>query len=139
MARITQSIEINKPAGDVEKCYTNWSTYPEFIPFLRKVEEKNGKQLDCELTIAGMKFDYTAEVEKVDDQTWSWNTTKGTITHSGTAEITPVDQKRSRLTMVVDYEMPGPKVAGKITNWLGLADSGLRSALENFRAYAENK
>ena len=138
MPTLTQSIEINKNAQDVESVYINWSKYPEFVPSIKEVKDNGNDEIHCKIKLAGMDFSYTAAVKKVAENRYHWQTTEGSIKHSGDATIEPISKDRSRLTLKVDYEVPGPKIAGKVTNWLGLADSGLRSALENFRAYTEN-
>jgi len=139
MPTITQTVEIDRPAADVEAVYTSWNKYPEFIPFIKEVNAKGDHQLETKLRIAGMNFGYTAEVSKHGDMKWSWETVEGDINHSGTATIEPISSDRTRLTMIVNYDVPGPELAGRITNWLGLVDTGIRSSMENFRAYVENQ
>mgnify|MGYP006306476697 CR=1 FL=1 len=138
MAVITESIEINRPAKDVEQTYTDWTQYPNFIPFIEDVQMLGDDTFECQLRIAGMTFGYTADVKKLKEMEYSWETTRGDLVHKGKAIIESLDAKRSRLTLTVDYHIPGPVLAGRISNWLGLANTGIRSSLENFRAYSES-
>jgi len=137
MPTITQSVEIDKPQDVVEKHYTNWTEYPEFVSSLKEVKEVGENKIQCQLGIIGMKFNYTADVQSEGNGVYKWRTTEGDIDHSGTATIESLGENRSRLTLEVNYNAPGPDIAGKIANWLGIADSGLRSAMENFRGYVE--
>lgn len=137
MPNMTQSIEINQPVDVVETHYTNWEQYPEFIPYFRSVKKTGDEQIAVDLRVAGIAFDYTARVNKQQDHVYTWETTGGRISHRGTAKLQPAGADKTLLTLEVEYDVPGPDIVGKVSNWLGLADSGLRSSLENFRAFVE--
>jgi uncharacterized membrane protein len=135
MPTLTQAIEIQARPDEVEQIYRNFEAYPQFIAPIATVKEHDGL-LDCDLKVAGFHFPYTARVEQAGPGEYRWETVEGTLSHRGTAHIEPAGSG-TLVTMVVNYDPPGGQMAGKVANWLGLADSGLRHAMESFKAYVE--
>jgi len=136
MATITKTIEIQAPPEKVERMYRDFEAYPAFIAPISHVQERRDGLLDCKLQVAGWEFPYTARVERAGAGEYRWQTVDGSISHHGTARIEPAGD-HTRVTMEVNYAPPGGEIAGRIANWLGLADSGLNHALESFKAHVE--
>jgi uncharacterized membrane protein len=136
MPTLTQAVEIHARPERVEQVYRKFDAYPEFIAPVTTVKEHDGL-IDCNLRVAGFNFPYTARVEQAGPGEYRWETVPGSsIAHQGTTRIEP-NGDGTRLTMEVSYAPPGGETVGKMANWLGLADTGLRHALESFKAYVE--
>ena len=138
MPTITQAIEIHAPAELVERIYRDFDAYPAFIDPISGITQSEDGILDCRLKVAGFEFPYTARVEQAGPGEYRWQTLSGSISHRGTARIESMGE-RTRVMLEVDYDVPGGEIAGRISNWLGLADTGLRHALESFKAYVESR
>ena len=135
MPTLTQTIDIHVQPERVEQVYLNFEEYPQFVAPIAAVKSHDGL-IDCHLRVAGFDFPYTARVEPAGPGRYRWETVDGSVSHRGTAQIEPADNG-TRVTLEVSYDPPGGEIAGRIANWLGLADSGLRHALESFKAHVE--
>jgi uncharacterized membrane protein len=135
---VSQSIDIHAKPDQVESVYRDFESYPTFIGSIVSVKEHDDL-LDCHLRVAGIDFPYTARVEAVKPGEYRWETVDGSISHRGAVHIRPHGAV-TQLAFDVEYDVPGGALghlAGKIVNWTGLVDSGLRHALECTKAHIE--
>ena|SRR3712207_2393690 len=135
MPNLTQSVEIQARPDVVETVYRDFEAYPWFIAPLAEVKEHDGL-LDCQLKVAGFTFPYTARVDHVAPGRYRWETVNGTLSHRGTVRIEP-EGEGSRLTMDVSFDPPGGELVAKVANWPFLVETGVRYALESFKAHVE--
>jgi len=136
MASMTQSIDIHASPEKVEQFYLNFAAYPSYIAPIASLKDRGDGHLECSLRVAGFEFPYVAHWQQTGPGTYSWQTVEGSISHRGTARIEPI-AGGTRVTLDVQYDPPGGEWGKRISNWLGLADTGLRHALESFKARVE--
>lgn len=138
MPTVSQAIDIHAAPEKVEAIYREFEKYPDFISSIVAIREAQGT-LDCHLRVAGVDFPYTARVERSQPGEYRWTTVDGSISHRGSVRIVPHGEG-TRLLFDVDYDVPGGalgQLAGKIVNWTGLVDTGVRHALECAKAHIE--
>lgn len=135
---ITETIEIDLPVRTVYDQWTQFETFPEFMDEVEEIEQLSDAELAWTTSIAGKQDAFrTRIVEQRPDEEISWTTTRGDVEHSGRVEFTVLDDERTRVAVEMEHEPKGG--LEKLGSMLGLDDRAVRTDLENFKSYIEDR
>ena len=116
-----------------------FETYPEFIKHLHAVERDPERQqrVDFTLTVAGSERVHRVDVEydRPNGRVY-WNGRDGRE-HSGVAEITELNARRSALTVNVDVVLTG--TLDRASAQTGVLRNQIERQLHQFAAYVEEQ
>ncbi|MBP0450970.1 SRPBCC family protein [Kitasatospora sp. RG8] len=138
MSRVVESIDVDVP---VRVVYDLWATFEDFPQFMEGVEEV--RQLDdrhahWRTKIAGLAREFETEiVERVPGERVAWRTTGESVKHTGTVDLEPLDDARTRVRMTMAFQPTG--LAEKAADKLGILDRQVRGDLRRFKRFVEDR
>lgn len=138
MDTITETIEIDLPVRTVYDQWTQFESFPEFMDEVEEIQQLSDTQLEWTTSIAGKTDDFrTRIVEQRPDEHISWTTTRGEVDHAGRVEFTELSDGRTRVAVEMEHDPKGG--LEKLGSMLGLDDRAVRTDLENFKSFLEER
>ena len=140
--RVTKSITVKGDLSSVFNVWANFETFPYFMKYVNKVTKIGPKT--CHWEVAGplgMNLEWDAETTRMDpNQRIAWNTKDhdGSITTSGDVVFTELPDNEARVTVTMNYTVPGGKVGEAVAQLFSDPNVRLEEDLRNFKAYVEN-
>lgn len=137
MTTVTESVEVRVPARTAYNQWTQFEDFPAFMGNVSEVRQINDTRTHWVTSMAGVTREFDAEIiEQIPDRRITWNTVSG-IRQSGSVEIEPLAEDRSRVTVRMQYEPEG--ITEKAADMLGLLQRQVRGDLERFRRFIEER
>lgn len=142
--RVTKSITVK---GDIESVYNIWADFesfpfPYFMKYVNTVAKTGPRTSHWQVAgPLGMKVEWDAETTRLDsNQRIAWNTKDldGTITTSGDVVFAELPDESTKVTVTMNYTIPGGKVGEVVANLFSDPEKRLEEDLRNFKLYAEN-
>lgn len=139
MSRISESIEVDAPPGDVWTVIADPRNLPRWNRFIRSVHDvpRNGLRAGArywtELGGLGVTVKVRATVEEIDPPRYSRVRLTGPVDAVVTTTVRGVGRGRSRLEHEIDYHMPGGPVGELLARTLRLL-GGRRLVRRGIRA-----
>lgn len=133
--RVYESIEVEAPAEDV---FRYWSNFENFSNFMSNVEEVRMTAQDTSHWRVkgplGKSVEFDAKTTEMDPgRGIGWNTVEGDVATSGEARFEEVSPGRTRVEVTMNYsDPPGGAVGEAVANVLSNPERNLREDLENF-------
>jgi uncharacterized membrane protein len=137
MARVEETIEIDRPVRMVYDQWTQFEEFPRFMEGVEEVRQMDDKTLHWKAKIGGKTEEWDAEiVQQIPDQTVAWHNTRGAV-NSGVVTFVPVDAQRTRVSLALEYDPKGfIEKAGDI---LGLVSRRVEGDLDRFKEFVEER
>lgn len=107
MPTIEQSIVIDVPVRRVYDQWTHFEEFPRFMDGVESVRQIDDRNLHWRASIAGRPLEWDAViVEQVPDRSIAWRSLRGPR-NSGVVTFSPLDPRRTRVTLILDYDAFG--------------------------------
>ena len=138
--RVHESVEVQAPADDV---FRYWSNFENFPTFMSNVEEVRMTGQDTSHWKVkgplGKTVQFDAKTTEMDPgRGIGWNTVEGDVMTSGEARFEEVTPGRTRIDVTMNYsDPPGGAVGEAVANVLSNPERNLREDLQNFAKIVE--
>jgi uncharacterized membrane protein len=107
MASYDKSIEVGAPAGAVYRAWTRFGEFPRFVPGIERVTRLDEHHIRWFVSIGQVGREFTAEItEELPERRIAWRVVSGPA-HAGSVSIEPLSERRSRLSLHLDYTPSG--------------------------------
>jgi uncharacterized membrane protein len=137
MARVEESIEINVPVSTAYNQWTQFEEFPEFMEGVESVKQIDDTHLRWVAEIGGKRHEWEAEItEQKPDKKVAWRAHEGHY-NSGTVTFEPLDQNRTRINVVMEYETEG--MVESLGSALGADSRRVKGDLERFKELVESR
>ncbi len=137
MARIEKSIEVDVPLRMAYNQWTQFETFPEFMPEVREVRQLDDTHLHWRSSISGLSQEWDAViVEQIPDERIAWRSTSG-AGNNGSVSFRPVSAERTHITLVMEYNPEG--LIENLGTALGVPSSNVEDALWRFKEFIEER
>lgn len=136
-ASLEESIELAVPARVAYNQWTQFTTFPELLPALQKVEQIDDGHLRWSARIGGRTHEWVAEIcEQIPDKRIAWRTLSGPR-NAGVVTFHRLDDGHSKVMLQMDYEPRG--VTGGLCELIGLDRLQVGGFLTNFKTSLEER
>ena len=140
--RVTNSVTVKGDVPSVFNIWSNFENFPNFMKYINKVTKTGPRTSRWEVAgPMGMKLEWEAETTRFDpDQRIGWNTKNhdGNITTSGEVVFAELPNEQTKVTVTMNYAIPGGKVGEAVAHIFGNPAERLEEDLHNFKVYVEN-
>jgi uncharacterized membrane protein len=135
MKRIEKSIEIKAPLRTVYDQWTQFESFPLFMPGVLNVRQMDDRHVFWQVEVLGREVEWEAEIyEQIPDCLIAWRSILGRP-HSGAIFFEPMDDRLTRLRVVVEYQLQG--AAERLCDWFGAVQHRVERDLTRFRHFIE--
>jgi uncharacterized membrane protein len=122
--RVDNTITIRKPPEEVYRFWRNLENLPKFMRRLESVQEIDNRRSHWVARgPAGSLLEWDAEViNEKENERIGWRSLAGAeVANAGSVHFTPVEDGQSTaVTLEIQYDPPGGKVAAALARWIGL-------------------
>ncbi|MCA9865289.1 MAG: SRPBCC family protein [Anaerolineales bacterium] len=140
--RVTKTITVNGDLPAIYNIWANFEAFPYFMKYVNKVTKTGPRTSHWEVAgPMGVNLEWDAETTRLDpNQRIAWNTKDhdGSVTTSGDVVFAELPDNQTRITVTMNYSVPGGKVGAAVAQLFSNPDNRLEEDLRNFKAYAEN-
>ncbi len=134
---VTESVEVRVPARTAYNQWTQFEDFPAFMGSVTEVHQIDDTRTHWVTSVAGVTREFDAEItEQIPDRKIAWHTVSG-MRQSGSVEIEPLAEDRSRVTVRMEYEPEG--ITEKAADMFGILQRQVRGDLERFRRFIEER
>lgn len=138
MDTITETIELDTPVRTAYDQWTQFETFPQFMDEVEEVRQLSDTELEWTTSIAGSTDTFRTRItDQVADDHIAWTTLRGDVEHSGRVSFEELGDDRTRLTVELTHDAQG--VLDKLGSVLGLDERAVRTDLENFKSFIEDR
>ncbi len=138
MDTITESIELDTTVRTAYDQWTQFETFPQFMDEVEEVRQLSDTELEWRTSIAGRTDTFRTRItDQVADDHIAWTTLRGDVEHAGRVSFDDLGDGRSRVTVEMTHDAQGG--LEKLGSLLGLDDRAVRTDLENFRSFIEDR
>lgn len=116
------AVTIGKPQEEVFRFFRNFENLPLFMKDLKEVQVISEKKSHWVVEVHGMQAEWDAEITlERQDEMLAWKSVKGSeVETSGSIWFSPAPGgKGTVVSLVLDYKIPGGKLAEIITKFTG--------------------
>jgi uncharacterized membrane protein len=142
MRRCKYSIDVDIPIRDAYAQWTHFEEYPSFMPTVRRVVQRDDKTFDMTSTVAGMRYNWTAEItDQSPDAGIAWKSTSGNGSEFATRVLLqPLGEDRTRVTMKAEVHPKG-RVESIAMKLLGPSffERRVKGDLTGFKMFVESR
>ena len=121
--KIQRSIEINRPANELYRCWRSLDNLPRIMNYLDSVQVINDRLSHWVVkTMPGAPMvEWDAEIiNDVENRRIGWRSLKDAdVDNTGSVEFKPTGENRTWLTVTLQYEPPGGKLGTAVAKWFG--------------------
>ncbi len=122
--KIQQAIEIHRPPEELYRLWRSLDNLPRMMTHLESVQviDDHVSHWVMKLSAGAPRVEWDAEIiNEVENQRIGWRSLHGSdIDHAGSVEFKPTgDGQRTRLTVKLQYAMPGGMLSSTMAKWLG--------------------
>ncbi len=139
--RVTKTITVNGDLPSIYNIWANFESFPYFMKYVNKITKTGPKTSHWEVAgPLGVNLEWEAETTRLDpNQRIAWNTKDhdGSVTTSGDVVFAELPENQTRITVTMNYAVPGGKVGEAIAQIFSNPEARLEEDLRNFKAYAE--
>lgn len=140
--RVTKTITVNGDLPTLYNIWANFEAFPYFMKYVNKVTKTGPRTSHWEVAgPLGVNLEWDAETTRLDpNQRIAWNTKDhdGSVTTSGDVVFAELPDNQTRITVTMNYSVPGGKVGEAVAQLFSNPDNRLDEDLRNFKAYVEN-
>jgi uncharacterized membrane protein len=137
MARIEKTIEVKAPVEKVWAVCSDVVGYTRFMETAKRIEKTGDRTYHWEMEMAGRTVEFDGQItEVVENERFAWKST-GAMSSKGSWSLEPTDEG-TRITLVMDYEMPG--IVGAIMDKVKVSkgmEKQMESQLQAMKALLE--
>lgn len=138
MERIEKTIEVGCPVRTVYNQWTQFEEFPRFMTGVESVKQIDDTHVHWRADLYGKTKEWDAEItEQVPDQRIAWHSVSGNAPNGGEVRFEPLGADRTRVHLALDYEPEG--VAEKTGDALGLLDKRVKTTMDNFKRFIEER
>ena len=138
--RVQESVEVQAPAEDVFRYWSNFENFPSFMSNVDEVRMTGGDTSHWKVKgPLGKSVQFDAKTTEMDPgRGIGWNTIEGDVMTSGEARFEEVAPGRTRIDVTMNYsDPPGGAVGEAVANVLSSPERNLREDLQNFAKIVE--
>jgi len=138
--RVQESVEVQAPAEDVFRYWSNFENFPSFMSNVDEVRMTGQDTSHWKVKgPLGKSVQFDAKTTEMDPgQGIGWNTIEGDVMTSGEARFEEVAPGRTRIEVTMNYsDPPGGAVGEAVANVLSSPERNLREDLQNFAKIVE--
>ena len=138
--RVHDSIEVEAPADDI---FRYWSNFENFPNFMSNIEEVRMSAQDISHWRVkgplGMSVEFDAKTTEMDpNRGIGWNTVDGDVMTSGEVRFEETTPGRTQVDVTMNYaDPPGGAVGEAVANILSSPERNLKEDLQNFARIVE--
>ncbi|MEU6486568.1 SRPBCC family protein [Streptomyces sp. NPDC046887] len=138
MSTVKETIEVDVP---VHTAYNQWTMFEEFPRFMEGVDEI--RQIDdrhnhWKTSMGGVHREFDTEiVDQLPDERIAWRTIGGDTRQKGTVSFRKVDERHTRVELVMDVEPSG--MAEKAADATGILGRRVKGDMRRFKDYIETQ
>jgi uncharacterized membrane protein len=137
MSFIERSVEIEAPAEEVFRRWTDFEAFPSFSQSVREVVRLDETRLRWNAAIAGVREVWESEIiEQVPARRVSWCSTSGPSSN-GSVDFEPLSESTTRMTLKLEY-LPSGWVE-LLGAGLGLLGHYVEKELQGFKRHVEEE
>ena len=135
--KVEQSVVVEVPLSEAYNQWTQFEEYPNFMEDVEQVEQLSDSRLHWVADVAGERKEWYAQITRqVPDEVIAWES-EGGAENSGTVVFTPVEGTKTKIDLYMEIQPEGIKE--KVGSALGVPDAAVRSDLERFKEFIENR
>ncbi len=138
--RVQESVEVQAPAEDVFRYWSNFENFPSFMSNVDEVRMTGQDTSHWKVKgPLGKSVQFDAKTTEMDPgRGIGWNTIEGDVMTSGEARFEEVAPGRTRIEVTMNYsDPPGGAVGEAVANVLSSPERNLREDLQNFAKIVE--
>ena len=139
--RVTKTITVNGDLPSIYNIWANFESFPYFMKYVNKITKTGPKTSHWEVAgPLGVNLEWEAETTRLDPNQRIARNTKdhdGSVTTSGDVVFAELPENQTRITVTMNYAVPGGKVGEAIAQIFSNPEARLEEDLRNFKAYAE--
>lgn len=137
MTSVQETLEIDVPVRQAYDQWTQFESFPNYMEGIEEVQQLSDTEARFRGKVGGVERTWTARiVEQVPDERIQWRSIDG-APNGGTVLFEPLDGKRTKVTLMLDYEPQG--AVEKAGDAMGLLKHRVKSDLKNFKIYIEER
>jgi uncharacterized membrane protein len=133
MAQHSASVTVDAPVHQVYQLFSHFNDFPKFMSYIKEVTYYDNDRSHWVADIIGRHEWDAVNANWIENKQIGWRSTDG-LENSGTVRFTPIDDKRTRVDLTVDYNPPAGWI-GDIGETLGAGkkfEQTLQHDLSNF-------
>ena len=138
--RVNDSIEVQAPAEDVFRYWSNFENFPRFMSNIEEIRMTGQDTSHWRVKgPLGKSVQFDARTTEMDlGRGIGWNTIDGEVMTSGEVRFEEVGPGRTRVDVTMNYaDPPGGAVGEAVANILSTPERNLKQDLENFAGIVE--
>lgn len=138
--RVQESVEVQAPAEDVFRYWSNFENFPSFMSNVEEVRMTGQDTSHWKVKgPLGKSVQFDAKTTEMDPgRGIGWNTIEGDVMTSGEARFEEVAPGRTRIDVTMNYsDPPGGAVGEAVANVLSSPERNLKEDLQNFAKIVE--
>ena len=138
--RVQESVEVQAPAEDVFRYWSNFENFPSFMSNVDEVRMTGQDTSHWKVKgPLGKSVQFDAKTTEMDPgRGIGWNTIEGDVMTSGEARFEEVAPGRTRIDVTMNYsDPPGGAVGEAVANVLSSPERNLKEDLQNFAKIVE--
>src|SRR5271165_841934 len=137
MGSTSHSIDVDAPLTAVYNQWTQFEEFPRFMEGVVEIRQEGPRTLFWKVNVGGKDKQWEAEIlEQVPDTRIVWESVDG-LQNRGMIAFEPVDLKRTRITLTMEYEPEG--FLERAGDALGIPSNQVEGDLKRFRDYIEKR
>ncbi|GGM36739.1 hypothetical protein GCM10012275_04870 [Longimycelium tulufanense] len=135
MPSIVKSVDVGVPVRTAYDQWTQFETFPNFMPGVRRVQQVTDTRTHWETEIAGTHREFDAEItEQRPDERVAWRSITGPR-QAGVVTFHRLDDEHTRVHLQLDWEPEG--FTELAASALGIVQRRVRNDLDRFREFIE--
>jgi uncharacterized membrane protein len=138
MSQVIETIDVDVPVSIVYNQWTQFGSFPNFLSFVRSIEQIDDTLTHWKVRIAGVEREFDAEItEQLPDERVAWKSLGGDVQHAGVVTFHRLSDASSRVAVQLDWEAEG--IVEKAGALLGIDSASVKSDLKKFKEFIEGR
>lgn len=138
MDQVVETIDIDVPVHIAYNQWTQFETFPEFLPEVEQVTQLDDLHNLWTVRVAGATREFaTVITEQLPDDRIAWTSTGGEVDHAGVITFHKLSDTSTRAAVQIDWEPSSP--LEKIGAALNVPAAAVKHALSRYKVYLEER
>ncbi|MFH8569413.1 SRPBCC family protein [Streptomyces sp. NPDC017993] len=138
MSKVKESVEVEVPVHTAYNQWTQFEEFPNFMEGVERITQIDDRHNHWRTKIGGVRREFDTEiVDQLPDERIAWRSTSGDTKQKGVVSFRRVDEKHTRVELVMDVEPSG--AAEMTADATGLIDRRVKGDMRRFKDYIERR
>ena len=137
MSTVEQSIDVDVPVRVAYDQWTQFESFPEFMPGIEEVRQVDDTHLHWKASFSGHEVEWDAVItEQLPDERVAWKATDGKA-NAGVVTFHRLSDQSSRVMVQIEHESDG--LMERVGSALGADTREVKSSLQSFKELVERR